>query len=401
LSPVSLPAIRSSLTLDERILVACARVELSESTRLSILDAAREQVDWKRLLDAARYHEFEPLLWRHLSRVGSDRVPPEILDTLEAESRRISLRNLSLAAELAGILGVLQAEGIHATCLKGPAAAVAYYGDLGLRSFLDLDVLVPKGDARTAWRLLCDRGYAPRFALGPDWQELVVRRGSEELFRHAASGRLVDLHWQLWPPGYTFTPGSDGPWAARESVRIASADIDTLGAEAAVLFFCLHGVKHSWVGLKWVCDLSEVLRSRPGLDWQVVLDWSSPPGRRRLIDLGLRLAHELLDAPVPREVLARGAKDPKVVEMAREAARGLLSFDGPPQSIWSTVANPLYRRAMGERRDRLRFLHDAILAPTPHEWKLVPLPAALAPLYYAIRPVRLAWKHAPWRSSRE
>ena len=53
-----------------------------------------------------------------------------------------------------------------------------------------------------------------------------------------------------------------------------------------------------------------------------------------------------------------------------------------------------YLRAMERARNRLRFLHNVLLRPTPLEWEAVPLPPALAPLYYLIRPMRLFWKYA-------
>ena len=53
---------------------------------------------------------------------------------------------------------------------------------------------------------------------------------------------------------------------------------------------------------------------------------------------------------------------------------------------------------MERASDRLRFLHDVLLRPTPLEWEAVPLPPSLAPLYYLVRPMRLLWKYA--RASR-
>ena len=365
-----------------------------------VLELIRQPIDWRRLLEAATYHGLQPLVWRHLSRLGGGSCPAPVLNALETESRRISLRNLGLAAELAELVSFFRSKGVHVVSLKGPIAAVAYYGDPGLRSFVDIDLLVPRGEALTAWRLLESRRYTARFPLKSDWQELFVRRGSEELFHRGELGPLVDLHWDIWAPGYTFTPESDEPWAAREVVKLGSIEVETLAPEAMALFFCLHGAKHSWVGLKWVCDLAELLRSRPALEWGPMLEWSAPRGRRRLVDWGLRLAHELLGAPVPPDVLARGSADPEVGTLAARAILGILRFDDPPPSLWSAIVHPPYAQAMEQTRDRLRYLHDALLAPTPIDWNLVPLPPAFAPLYYGVRPLRLVWKHAPWHGAR-
>ena len=53
-----------------------------------------------------------------------------------------------------------------------------------------------------------------------------------------------------------------------------------------------------------------------------------------------------------------------------------------------------YFLAMGTVRDRARLVHNVVLRPTPVEWLQVPLPAALSPAYYFIRPIRLLMKYA-------
>ena len=396
---MSRPAAHSvlSLTPEETVLFACARVELDETNRLLVQEALRAKIDWIRFLEATRFHELEPLAYRHLSRFDGEGCPTSVLDSLKIAAQRISIRNLGLTAELSSLISLLRSEGVQTAALKGPVAAVAYYGNLGLRSFVDIDVLVPRGKAPLAWELLSRQGYGARFSLRPGWQAVQVRRGSEELFRHRDTGNLVDLHWDIWAPGYTFTPESAGIWAAREVVSLGATKVETLAPEAMVLFFCLHGAKHSWTSLKWVCDLAELVRSRPNLDWTAVLRWSDPPGRRLLVDLGLNLVHRLLEAPVPASVLARGSANARVSALVEEAIRGIVGFDNPLPPLWSEIWNALYRRSMECLSDRLRYFHDAFLAPTPHEWMLLPLPPTFAPFYYGVRPLRLAWKHRPWQ----
>ena len=224
-----------------------------------------------------------------------------------------------------------RSQGIRAASFKGPVAAVAYYGDLGLRSFFDIDILVPEASPRglaTPLRSRIRAKVSSECGLGGPG----IRRGSEKGSppRRVGAARRPPLG--LWSPGYTFAPSSDGPWAAREAVKVGSTEIETLGAEAMALFFCIHGGKHSWFSLKWVCDLAVLLRCRPGLDWKVVLDWSASPGRRRLVDLGLHLAHAR-QAPVPSDVLARGSAIPPSPPWRRRPLR---------ESFGSTPPRPRY-----------------------------------------------------------
>jgi hypothetical protein len=196
----------------------------------------------------------------------------------------------------------------------------------------------------------------------------------------------VDLHWGLLPPGYSFTPPAAEVWGRLEAVRLGGTEVPTLGPEDTLLFFCLHAAKHDWASLHWLCDLAELLRARPGVDWDWVRATAERGGAWRLVHVGLRLARDLLGAPVP--VALGGGREAEA--LAGEAARALLAGAGQAGPRWPWRS--LYYRGMERTRDRARLIHDLLLAPTVHEWGLVPLPPALAPLYYAIRPFRLLAK---------
>jgi hypothetical protein len=303
-----------------------------------------------------------------------------------------------LAAELVAVLEGLRRSGVAALAVKGPVSAVLCYGDIGLRTYSDLDVLVAPDDVGAATACLEARGYAAPFALSPGWRACLLRSDSEMLFRHPDGRRLVDLHWSLMPRGYSFTPGRDGPFARERTVRIGSSDVPTLDVEATLLFLLLHGAKHDWRSLGWLCDVAELVRRRTELDWDAVVAWSARPGPRRLIDVGLALAHDLLDAAVPAPALARGRADPAVAGLADRLARQLFVPLAEQAGLPRTPFSYPYLQAMELARDRLRFIHDVFLRPTPLEWQAVPLPVELAPLHYLVRPVRLLWKHRslPW-----
>ncbi len=52
-------------------------------------------------------------------------------------------------------------------------------------------------------------------------------------------------------------------------------------------------------------------------------------------------------------------------------------------------------RTIAQPRARLGYILDRALAPTYDDWRFAPLPAGLFPLYYLIRPLRLAIEAAP------
>ena len=95
-----------------------------------------------------------------------------------------------------GILGFLDSHGIPAVPYKGPALAVRLYGDLSLRGFSDLDIVIWERDALRARHLLIDRGYAPWWAETGELKRYLARAIRNAVFR--ADGKVhLDLHWRF------------------------------------------------------------------------------------------------------------------------------------------------------------------------------------------------------------
>ncbi len=380
---------------ERRALLCCARVDLDVASREKLRSIVAGGIDLHRLVREARREGLVPLVCRHVRELVPGEDHSGIVRDLESEARANVLTSLTAAGELAEVSSALRRIGVCAIAIKGPVSATLCYGDLGLRTFGDLDLLISPSELPAAWSYLQGQGYVPRFALSPSSRARLLRSDSQLAFSSADGLRRIDLHWSLLPQGHTFTPGNDGPFARRSALRLGATEVPTLSLEATLLFLLLHGMKHQWESLLWLADVAELIRRHPALNWNEVMAWSAHPGRKRLIDVSLALVHALLDAPVPEWVLARGRTDGAVATIAGALARKLLfpASDMPPW-LPNTIFGLQYLLAMERGRDRLRFLHDVLLRPTPLEWEALPLPPALAPLYYLVRPMRLFWKYA-------
>ena len=357
---------------------------------------ARAGLDYAALVREAEHHGLVPLLSRHLHALVPELCPPATLASLRDATEHSVRTSLALAGDLVRLLAALRAMDVPALAIKGPISAALCYGDLGLRTFSDLDLLIDAAHVERASRCLAELGYAPVFAVPPGWLKQLVRSDTERLYCHADGHRLVDLHWELLPRGYTFSPAAEGLFAATQSVRIGATEVPTLGTEATLIFLLLHGMKHDWSSLGWLCDVAELIRQAARLDWGAVLAWSAKAGPRRFIDIGLALAHQLLDAPVPEHVLQRGARDPRVAHVAGmlatklcDPARDDCTVRDRQQhrpDVLPRDAAPARPAALSARR---RAAADPARVACGYRCR-----RRLAPLHYFVRPVRLLWKHA-------
>jgi len=102
-----------------------------------------------------------PLLYRSLKKTCQQAVPSTYLEQLRDLFLTNAARNVFLTAKLLELLDLFKENNIAALPFKGPVLAESIYGDISLRQFVDLDVLVHKRDALKARNLLLAHGYQP------------------------------------------------------------------------------------------------------------------------------------------------------------------------------------------------------------------------------------------------
>src|SRR5438445_800859 len=92
-------------------------------------------------------------------------MPAGVLDRLRRQAAENARRSLRLTRELVAVVRLGQSHGIPLVSLKGPILSLSVYGDIALRQFADLDVLVHRADVSRARELLLSCGYRPQLPL--------------------------------------------------------------------------------------------------------------------------------------------------------------------------------------------------------------------------------------------
>jgi hypothetical protein len=210
----------------------------------------------------------------------------------------------------------------------------------------------------------------------------------------------VELHWRLTSGYFGFSLGFDDVKPGLRRERIGLLDVALPSAEDLLLILCVHGATHRWDRLRWVCDVAELLRRRPDIDWARLRAAATALGGERVVWLGVRLARDLLGAPLGPEVARRIDADATAEALAIEVARRLFAAPRNPAGV---VEDLRFQWRLRERwRDRVRYVTRYALEPKVNDLRVVRLPRFLAGLYYGVRFLRLAGKCAPplWISPR-
>jgi hypothetical protein len=343
----------------------------------------RHELDWAYLADLARRHRVTPLLYRSLHSTCPEGVPRASLERLRAAFQTNSLRNQLRTRELLRLLALLDAHGIPCIPHKGPVVAVAAYGDLSLRQFADLDVLIHERDVPAARELLVAQNYRMVVTSFEDPSALVPAEEDQAAgglssflgrFRilydysfvndHNTFNTFLELHWRLLPWYFAAPVDSDRLWQNLEPLSLEGTTVRAFAPEDLLLILCIHGAKHHWVRLSMICDVAELVRVRRCADWGEVLGQARRLGSLRMLCLGLFLAQDLLGEEIPQELRACVRADPVVKRLARRV-RDLLfqnpnDLGGPAEGrlplLGHTINELLFHlRAKDRLRERVQY----------------------------------------------
>jgi len=375
-------------TPEQDLLVCCACARLDPETAHRIQTLVAGGMDWPALAAAAERHGILALAFKHLQAVCPGSVPADALEFLRSRAREQAWRNLGLAEELLSVLDLFAARQVLAIPFKGPALASFAYGDLSLRQFCDLDILIRPRDIEKAYALLVARQY--RCDVVRTAEEIVTLAGyASELVFHRGDV-TIELHWRSAPDHFSLALDFDDLFDRRTIGWIGKREIAALSNEDLLLALCVHGTKDAWQRLVWLADIAEVMRERT-IDWKLLLGRARGIGANRLLLGALLAARDFLGCTLPPLVSDSFASDPGVGRLAK---RIQASVCGSREGRSGGVAEARFHLAARERAaDRLRYCWRVLLTPTIEDRRFAGRAARVPGFAHVVRPVRLLAKY--------
>jgi hypothetical protein len=332
------------------LLLCCARTRIRPELSHRIRAAAQKNVDWMALVRLAMRHDVMPLLYRNLQHVCPGSVPENIMGPIGARYQQQAIEAQRRAEELVRLLSLLEEQGIPAVPYKGPTLAQRLYGDLALREFGDLDIMILERDVLKAQDLIRRQGYDYAFLKSADKLPAYVRANRELQFRRF-DGRALELHWRFAMRQASVRHDPERFLERLETISLAGAPVPSLPLEVYLLILSMHATKHKWRQLKLICDVAEIL-AQPGLDWQYVLSEADALGLKRMLSVGMLLAEDPLEVPAPAELLQGLKKDRTALALAVQVRQSL--FEQPDKN-WYREAEHQFQFEIRERlQDRAR-----------------------------------------------
>lgn len=398
------PRLHERLNPGASTLLALLQTDSGPAVRLRVRELAAHA--WDEILSVALPHGVAPLLGRVLRSCGAfGDVPEHVRARLEQERRATALDNLRRYGEFRRLARVLRERDVPVIALKGLHLAELVYRDISLRPMIDIDLLVPRAQRRPAIAALRALGYGfeeQKLESGLD----VTPPGAVEAMLdgkyhvgliHRRLGIAVEIHWTLADPLYPYSPPIEDIWRCAVPARLGDADALVMSPEFLLLHVCAHlAYNHVFAfSLRALCDIAEIVRAYPSLDWVAVAEQGRRHGWRIGVAAALRLARDHLGAQLPVDALAAIGGDILDQELLGEALQHLLVPAEIPDEM---RAAPNLMVLAGQRGlgAKVALAWKRLFVPRAELTQIYGIPehSARAGLYYAIRLLHLIRTYA-------
>jgi hypothetical protein len=395
---------KAPLSPEFRLAAGCAIWPPSARRAVTIRTAAAGPLDWPRLLRVARRHQVIELVHEGLTQVQAD-VPSVIAREIGAQAAILVRENLAFARESSRLQRLFDDAALPVMFVKGAALAVLAYGNLGLRSSQDIDLLVSYEMLPEATALILRAGYR-RFDPPPDISDaqlrLVMPLRKDLGFVHDATGTRVELHWRLFLNPYAMAETSIV--AASQFVPVAgTAGVRTLGTEDLFAYLCMHGALHWWNRLKWLADVNALLTSTTQDGVERLVRAAEARGAGRAAAQAMLLCQNLLQTPLPPSLTATIEKSATMRWLEATALNAMTIGHGEQDAHevrFGTTRGSLSTILLS-RGWRYRWAELGIHLTNPTDVLTLQLPQALRFLYPILRLPLWAWRHfiqhSAWR----
>jgi hypothetical protein len=390
-------------------LLACIRFELGTISDDAVMSALTTDLDWSVLLKIAIDHGVMPLLYQSL-KPRFHQVPHPFMVQLQTYNRMNGLHNVSQTKELLRILAQFQKANIEVLPFKGSVLAVSAYGNLALRQFNDLDLLVRYQEFKQATAILTGQGYHRAGSrvtefdsfhrlyqislVNPTPEATLFNQQFQPSLLHSNPERCIDLHWGIPPRRVWRHECFEQLWQNLVEIDLMGHPTQTFNPELTLMIQCVNvGKEALQPSFKQICDVAQIIKSYPDLNWEKALELSGAFHCQQLFLSGLQTTHLLLSVTLPSGIREKLIENTASMKLIFDHNHNSLSARNTP-GIWSEYREQL--KTVDRPRDKI-FITGfyvlmallSLLRINDSDREFWPLPHPFEYLYFVIRPIRL------------
>ncbi len=378
------------LSKDLQFLIACCQADLSQDDIEFIrtfIDEEHSTLD--SIIPLAIQHGILPLVYYSIKTHTEDMDIAPFLSELKQNYQAIAQRNILMSAELIRITQLLEKNNVEVLAFKGPTLAQMAYGDITLRQYSDLDILVEDKTAYEAASVLIDQGYInlnPLQMLKND----VCLDVAKDFHLLTPNGTIhIEMHWNLFEKKHKTDLSSLGDQVFTQHIKINNKPLKTLSNELLLVYLCIHGSKHAWERIEWICDVDRLVRSQD-IDWKQVIVISHQLKSQRAFFLGVKLSNMLLHTPTS-DSLSLPNDHKQVIDLLDMTFERLVNPKRYASNLFATLN--YQSQLLDTKNDQYGLYFNTLFNISRGDCENLALPKSLKFLYILLKPFRIVYKY--------
>ena len=284
-----------------------------------------EKPDWNDLLMEAEVHSVKPQLAGLLVRLDKSMIPEWFREKINSEHREVLVAQMGFVSEFLMIRKKLSDAGIVVVPFKGFWLASEYYGNLGDRESVDIDLFVKEDDLVKIAALMPELGYTPQAGFQPYSIEDIKKNFHEYNFdRFSGEDRVshVEFHWKMSIKIYGMDITMDELSSEVRKGKLQGNEIECFSPSANLLLTIMHhGGRDLFRDLKQVLDISRLIHDHD-IEWERLINLADRYRVTNLLFVGVRLAADLTAVEIP-DYLREGISSRKIKSLSENRKKAL------------------------------------------------------------------------------
>jgi len=378
-----------NITPQIQFIIICSKAELSLSDIEHISSYIYKYITDDTAIDdtitTISRHGLISLVYHTLRDLSTDiNIPPTLLSKLQAKYKLIAQKNMLLSAELIKILNLLNKHNIKAIPFKGPTLAQLAYGDITLRVFGDLDILVEQNQIYDAGVILTKYNYICDVDINFLQNIKLLNISSDLGFRHQTNKTYIELHWKLFRKKLSIDFIDLNIFTNYTTLNINKHQLQTLEINTLLIYLCIHGSKHMWERIGWIADIDKLI-TKYDINWNFIKNSNN----KIPIYLGLYISHKLFNTPIPKEILANIEHNNNIKNLYQQTTH-----------LWSNhIDNRIkfkfnyHAQLMNSKFEYYKYYFKTLFGITQDDVLYKNLSEKYHILYILLRPIRLISKY--------
>ena len=325
-----------------------SKIHLGETDKEFVFQFCQKDVPWEGMGALAEMEGVSGFLYYHMKDLGLlDALPKSFAGPIENSYHRAKQHTLAIAAEARALSAMLEEAGVPVVALQG-LSLLSVYGEPGLRTLGDADLMVKPGHKERLKGLMRGAGFRAPTIMYPD---LLYKDGIWfDIHAH-----ILNLD-RIQHRSYVFPENLTSMWERAIPLFDQPNGLLVLDPFDNFISLSAHALKHSYSRLIWLSDLHESLllwaTTRNG--WERMVDRARFWKQEKVILYALILMERVFNLKVAWRVKRElGMQQLNIVEkhLLRLKLRGLSSNE---------LCIPLWLSNIRGIGRKLRFMRETV-----------------------------------------